>query len=131
MPIFVQWDNPEKTIIYIRYERWTWDDYYDALSESTVLSKTVEHPIDIIADLADSLVPKGGTISHAAAALKQDNPRVSLIVLVTPNRFVQSLTQISFRVLPDFKKKYRMVSTVEEARALIAREHRTLMEPLS
>lgn len=122
MPIFVQWDNPERTIIYIRYERWTWDDYYDALRESAILSKTVDHPVDIIADLVDSLVPKGGTISHAAAALKQDNSRVGLIVLVTPNRFVQSLTQMSWRVLPDFKKKYRMTSTVELARELIARE---------
>jgi len=25
MPVSVQWDNPEKTIIYARYERWTWE----------------------------------------------------------------------------------------------------------
>ncbi len=122
MPVSVQWDNPEKTIIYARYERWSWDDFYSALSQCTELSATVDHRVDIICDLVDSVVPKGGTISHAAATLKQDNYRGGIIVLVTPNRFVQALTQMTSRVLPDFKKKYRIVSTLESARELIARE---------
>ncbi len=121
MPVSVQWDNPEKNIIYARYERWSWDDFYDALTQCTALVSTVNHRVDIICDLVDSVVPKGGTISHAAATLKQDN-NGGIVVLVTPNRFVQAMTQVSSRVLPDFKKRYRMTSTLESARELIARE---------
>lgn len=122
MPVSVQWDNPEKTIIYARYERWTWDDFYSALAQCVELSATVDHMVDIICDLVDNLVPKGATISHAAATLKQDNYRGGIIILVTPNRFVQALTQMTSRVLPDFKKKYRIVSSLEDAHQLIARE---------
>ncbi len=122
MPVSVSWDNPEKTIIYARYERWSWDDFYDALTQCTELSSTVNHMVYIICDLVDSLVPKGGTITHAAATLKQDNERVGLIILVTPNRFVHALTQMSSRIIPGFQKKYRIVSTLENARELIARQ---------
>ncbi len=122
MPVFVQWDNPERTIIFIRYEQWTWDDFYDALRESASMAATANHSVDIIADLADGVVPKGGTLSHAAASLKQSDEHVRLIVLVTSNRFVQSLLDMSSRILPDIKKKYRIVSSVDLARQLIARE---------
>jgi len=122
MPVSVQWDNPEKTIIYARYERWTWDDFYTALSQCTELTNTVDHIVYIICDLVDNVVPKGGTFSHAAATLKQDTDRVGLIILVTPNRFIQALTQMSSRIVPGFQKKYRMVTSLENARQLIARE---------
>ncbi len=120
MPVSVQWDNPEKTIIYARYERWSWDDFYQALDECTRLSATVDHQVYIVCDLVDNLIPKGGTITHAAATIKQDNARVNLIVLVSSNRFVQALTQMSARVVPGFQKKYRMVNSLKAARELIA-----------
>jgi hypothetical protein len=122
MPVTVDWDNPEKTIIYARYERWSWDDFYKALDECNRLSQAVDYQVDIICDLVDNVVPKGGTISHAAATLKQDNERVGLIVLVTPNRFIQALTQMSSRVVPGFQKKYRMTPTLDSAREMIAKE---------
>jgi len=43
MPISVQWDTPEKTIIYARYERWTWDDFYIALHQCTELASIVTY----------------------------------------------------------------------------------------
>lgn len=122
MPVTVSWDNPEQTIIYARYERWSWDDFYKALDDCTKLGQTVDHQVDIICDLVDNIVPKGGTISHAAATLKQDNDSVGLIVLVTPNRFIQALTQMSQRIVPGFQKKYRMVPTLDAARELIIKD---------
>ena len=122
MPVTVTWDNPEKTIIYARYERWSWDDFYKALDECTQLSGTVDHQVYIICDLVDNLVPKGGTITHTAAAMRQDNDKVNLILLVTPNRFIQALTQMSQRIVPGFQKKYRMVPTLEAAREMIAKD---------
>ena len=86
------------------------------------MAATADHSVDIIAHLADNTVPKGGTLSHAAASLKQSDDHVRLIVLVSSNRFVQSLVDMSSRVLPDIKKKYRVASSVDLARQLIARE---------
>jgi hypothetical protein len=122
MPVSVEWDNPEKTIIYARYERWSWNEFYKALENCTELSHTVDHQVYIICDLVDNLVPKGGTITHATAAMKQDNVRVNLILLVTPNRFIQALTQMSQRIVPGFQNKYRMVPTLEAAREMIAKD---------
>ncbi|MBA3872268.1 MAG: hypothetical protein H0X30_24255 [Anaerolineae bacterium] len=122
MPFSIQWDNVDKTIIYIRYEHWTWDDFYNAVKASTDLSLTVEHPVDIIAHLADSVIPQGSAFSHSGAALKQDNKKLGLIVVVTSNRFILSLMQVSSRIVPGWQNKYRMSSTLEKARELIANE---------
>ncbi len=76
MPFSIQWDNADKTIIYVRYERWSWDDFYNAVKESSNLSSTVEHQVDIIAHLVDGIIPKGSAFSHSGSALKQDNNRL-------------------------------------------------------
>ena len=56
------------------------------------------------------------------AATDQDNGRLGIIVLITPNRFIQAMMQTVLRILPDFKEKYRMRTTLESARELIANE---------
>lgn len=122
MSVTIQWDNPEKTIIYVRYERWTWDEYYESLNECTRMCDAIGYPVYIICDLVDNIVPKGGAISHAIASLKRSDGRVERIVLVTPNRFIRAMTQMSGRVLPEFNRRYRMTDTVEHARELIAAE---------
>ncbi len=122
MPVSIQWDNADKTIIYARYERWSWDDFYNAVKESANLSLTVEHQVDIIAHLTDSVIPKGSAFSHSGAALKQNNDKLGLIVVVTSNRFILSLMQASSRIVPGWQKKYRISSTLENARELIANE---------
>jgi hypothetical protein len=131
MPVSVQWDDPEKTLIYARYERWSWDDFYKALNDCMQLSHTVDHPVDIICDLVDNMVPKGATISHAAATMRLDTTKGGLVVLVTSNHFIQSLIQVSSRVIPGFQKRYRLTSTLSSARELIVKERqkRTTITP--
>ena len=122
MPVSIEWDNADKTIIYARYEHWSWDDFYNAVKITTDLSLTVNHNVDIIAHLADSIIPQGSAFSHSGAALKQDNDKLGLIVVVTSNRFILSLMQVSSRIVPGWQKKYRMSDTLENARELIAQE---------
>ncbi|MBA3871827.1 MAG: hypothetical protein H0X30_21990 [Anaerolineae bacterium] len=122
MPFSVEWDNSDKTIIYVRYERWSWDDFYNAVKVSTDLSLTVNHQVDIIAHLVDSIIPQGSAFSHSGAVLKQDNQKLGLIVVVTSNGFILSLMQVSSRIVPGWKNKYRMSATLEKARELIANE---------
>ena len=122
MPVSIQWDNADKTIIYARYEHWSWDDFYNAVKESADLSLTVEHHVDIIAHLTDSVIPRGSAFSHSGAALKQNNDKLGLIVVVTSNSFILSLMQASSRIVPGWQKKYRISSTLEIARELIANE---------
>src|ERR1041385_83008 len=117
MPVSVQWDNPEKTLIYIRYQHWSWDEFYKALDDCMQLSHTVDHPVDIICDLTDSLVPKGATISHAAATMRLDTTKGGLVVLVTSSRFIQSLIQMSSRIIPGFQERYRLTPTLSSARS--------------
>lgn len=122
MPISVMWDNAHQTIIYVRYESWSWDDFYKAIKEVADLGATVHHPIDVIAHLMDNTVPKGSVFSHSGAALKQNDDKLGIIVVVTSNRFTLSLMQLSSRIVPGWQKKYRVSNTLETARELIARE---------
>ncbi len=76
MPVSIRWDNADQTIIYARYEHWSWDDFYEAIKEVVDLSATVTHPIDVIAHLVDNTVPKGSVFSHSSAALKQNDDKL-------------------------------------------------------
>lgn len=122
MPFVLQWDNAEKTIIYIRYERWTWADFYGAAKESAELALNVDHRVDIIAHLVDGFIPQGNAFSHSGSVLKQENDKLGIIVIVTSNRFAVSLMQVSSRIVPGWQKKYRVSSTLADARDLIAQE---------
>ena len=56
MPIEVQWDNPEKTILRQKFEgKWTGKDYYVSLDEMSKLLKQVDHRVHLIGDMTHSV----------------------------------------------------------------------------
>jgi hypothetical protein len=123
MPVHVRWDDPEHTIIYVRYEgRWTWEEFYQAVHDTQELSATVDHRIDVIAHMLDGFIPHGAPFAHSQNALKQKDARLGRVVVVSDNRFVQGIMQVSARVNPRWKEKYSTATSVEEARSLIQKD---------
>jgi hypothetical protein len=131
MPVHVQWDNPEQTVIYVRYEgRWTWEEFYQAVKETQELGASVGHRIDIIAHMMDGFVPHGAPFVHSQNALKQKNATLGRVVVVSDNRFVQGLMSVSARVNPRWKDKYSTATSVEEARLLIQKDRQGASNPV-
>lgn len=123
MPVRIDWDNPTQTILYVRYAgRWTWEEFYDAAKECQVLSATVNHPVYIIADMIGGFLPKGAPFSHSERVMANNNRNLGFVVVVSGNRFIQGLMNVSARMIPRWREQYRVANTVEEARAIIERE---------
>jgi hypothetical protein len=131
MPVHVEWDNPERTIIYVRYEgRWTWEEFYQAVQDTQELSATVDYRTDIIAHMIDGFIPHGAPFVHSQNAVKQKNNMLGRIVVVSDSRFVQGLMSVSARINPNWKEKYSAATTVEEARSVIQKERQTAAKPV-
>ncbi|MEO8606269.1 MAG: hypothetical protein ABI690_00180 [Chloroflexota bacterium] len=127
MPVHIQWDNPEKSIIMARYEgRWTWEEFYQAAKDCEALAATVPHQINIIADMVDGFLPQGAPFGHAQKVASHNGPQMGFIVVVSGSRFIQGLMNVSARVVPVWREKYRAANSVEEARRMIEEERRKL-----
>lgn len=53
MPILVQWDNPEKSIVRLEFERgWDWDVLKQAIQQADDLITSVSHTVHLIIDIS-------------------------------------------------------------------------------
>jgi hypothetical protein len=76
----------------------------------------------MIAHMTDNHLPKGASFAHSESAIKHKGPNMGVIVLVSSNRFITVLFGISARVSARWRESYRVANTLEDARAIIARE---------
>jgi hypothetical protein len=129
MPIRIDWDNAEQTILYVRYEApWTWGDFYDAAKECAVLASTVSHQVFVIAEMVGGFMPQGAPFVHGEKVMKHaTNAHMGFVVVVADNRFIQSLVSVSSRIIPGWREKYRTANTIAEARALIEQEQQKIV----
>ncbi len=121
MPIRIDWDNPEQNILHVRYEgRWTWSEFYDAAKECAVLAATVPHQVYIIAEMVGGFMPQGAPFVHSEKVMKHaTGAHMGFVVVVTDNRFIQGLMNVSSRMMPKWREKYRAATSIAEARVII------------
>ena len=121
MPITVHWDDPHQTIVRWDFEgAWTWQDFYQAQAESDALITSVEHTVDVVANVARSPSLPRNPLSRYRQA-RQSTPRNrGVVVVVGANSFVMSIIQI---YNPVFGRKLRdeflFADTLDDARTLI------------
>lgn len=129
MPIIVEWDNPEKTVIRQKYVgKWTWDEFFDACTkQSAGLMKTVPHTVHILADYSESgPLPLGGAVSQARTVTQYYPDNWGLLIIVSGNMFIKTLVNI-------FAKTYSRgagahtaaAATFEDAYKLVANYAKT------
>jgi hypothetical protein len=97
MPITVEWENEEKTIVHVRYKgRWTWAEFMEhAGREAAEMMKTVPHRVDVLADYFESgPLPLGGAMTQARGAIKQWPENWGILVVVSDNSIINSLVNV-------------------------------------
>lgn len=63
--INVQWDNIHRSVIRFTFRNhWTWRECETALLKGMVLLDSVNHPVDIIYDMSESLLPPQKAMTH-------------------------------------------------------------------
>jgi hypothetical protein len=124
MPIQVQWDNPEKTILCQKFEgKWTGPDYYASLDEMSRLLKEVDHRVHLIGDMTSSVgIPALNLLAASGRIVKFMENQFSTITVVKAHSYFQSLVNVVRRMSPVLAERVYFVSTREEASKLLEKK---------
>lgn len=121
MGITVEWDNPEKTIIFCCYRgKWTWEEFFWAARKASDLQDTVHHTVDMILDMRDSVTTPTGVTGRFKEIARISHPNTGTRVLVINADLMRLLFQVFASVYRPAAKKYQVVDSLDQAYALIA-----------
>lgn len=123
MPVTVQWDNDDKTIVRMEMvSRWTWEEAYAGSEEGYRLLETVPDEVGVIIDFSGGAGLPPNAITSAKGMIQRRHPRTGLTVFVGANSVFVSLWGIFSRIYTLFAQKQNSVfaSSLDEARAILA-----------
>jgi len=122
MPVHVNWDDAEQTIIRLDYVgSWTWDECFEALHQANVLVAQVDYPVARIVDMsAGSLTPPNPMV-QIPTLIRLIDPRMDIHVTVGANRMSHMISDLFFRFGSPIvqRERYHWAESLEQARFLI------------
>lgn len=127
MPIYLEWGNPEKTILfqYVRGE-WTLADTYAMLDDCETMLAAVPHCVDIIADLTHSRFSSGNLLS-ALSRIHHAHPRnIGLVVAVNADGYLRALAEAGEKLWPGSTENIRYAGSLEAAYTLLAEKNASI-----
>lgn len=127
MSITAKWYNTEKSIIHHLYEgRWTWDEFYEVISNTETMLKETPHNVMLIAEMSpNSTMPVGVPGQFRRVRQFLENPQIAGSVIVGMNRLVQIFFDIFVQFSPQFKQRIHVARTLEEAENLILEQQKS------
>lgn len=120
MPVSVEWDNEERTIIlWTVAGKWTWKEFDAAYEKMKEMAGSVSHPIDGIYDLSQSILIPADVATHVKFAFPYRPPNLRHIIAIGLDSYIQLLWN-TLTTMPSLKQwRVHFVDTMEEAYAFI------------
>jgi hypothetical protein len=123
MPITIEWDNSEHTVIFRKFiGSWTWDEYSVAEQTLHQMLATVPHRVDVITDLRQSTITMPeGAIARTRQIVKNLSPNRGITVDIGASALVRMFMPVFARhnaTLPAIPETV-FVETLDEARAYL------------
>jgi hypothetical protein len=129
MPIQIYWEDTEKTIVRYDFQgAWTWDDLYAVYYQAIDMETSVPHRVDIILDMRTSQRIPGNALLHIKNIAEKQPPNVGLSIFVTTNAFITSMYNMAIKVYGKIAYYFRLVSTLDDAHAMIENARRPAAE---
>lgn len=131
MPIKVEWDNEEKTIVRFTYTgKWTWDEFYVHVKEANDLMDTVERVCVSIVDMSKSNHLPLGAAVHVRNIIRQSmsHNNSGITVFINADTIVKMIIDALRQNYPDIKdfSNFMYAKTLDEARVKALAEVRRL-----
>lgn len=120
MNMSLSWDNEDKTVVYWLFEdAWTWQDFEEAQSRLHDMLHTVDHMVDVIADMraAPSLPPD--TFRHFKHAELIAQPNRRRVILVGGSLLVRAMATTFNQVFRNRPTRFELADSVEDAHAML------------
>lgn len=121
MPIQMQWEDAEKTILRHTYEgHLSVEDMRAAIEENYALQTSVEHPVDVISDARSikSFDPKLLSSTSGFADRKAPTNQ-RMIVVVGTNLMLKTLLKLAKRFASKTTEHLHHAESMEQALALL------------
>jgi len=120
MPMTVNWDDAEQTIIMATIsDPMTWDAFNDGVDEVIRLAESVPHRVDVISNAGATPMPPGSPLPHLRRAFQSLPRNVGLAVSVITNVFARIMSLVVGQTY--FGSRFKVVESLEAARETIER----------
>lgn len=125
MPITVQWDNPEKTIIRVTFDgRWTHREFTTAVQQRRQLMESVTHHVDVIVDMSGGQFIPTRMITTLVNLNRHIPANRRLLIYVRASRLFRVIVSTVVRIVPRAGQNVLFVDSISDAKAIIAKYDR-------
>lgn len=116
MPIQVDWDNADQTIIKQNFtDPWTIDEHRQSMMQISEMVATQTHTVHIIADMRQSQRIPGKLLLNMRLAESLVQPNMGHIVIVDAPPFARSILRASQQLIPQLVTKLHTVNSLHAA----------------
>ena len=118
MPITVEWDDPQRTVILISISHpVTWEGFNDSMDEVIQLTQSVTHRVDVISNPGSTPMPAGSPLPHLKRVYSRLPANVGINVACITNPFARIMSSIVGQAY--LGPRFKAASSVEAARETI------------
>lgn len=119
MPIEVNWDDAEQTIIRMDFSLpVTWENFDDSIDRVVQLADSVNHRVDLLGNAGTVPMPPGSPIPHMQRAFKMIPVNIGIIVSPTLNPFARAILSTVARMYVG--SRFQPAQSLDHAYRLIA-----------
>jgi|GEM_PF-505759 len=127
MTIPFKWDNEARTILYVdRTQKYDWDEFDRSVDETYVLITSVTHTVDMVIRIDSTTPIPANPMPHMKRMFQTKPNNLRFIIAIGAERtaynFQTVMIEMMMRVFSSVAKQMRFASSLEDARALIARQ---------
>ena len=123
MPIEVEWDNAEQTILRLDFHApWNWEAYEAAVLKSSQLIGTAAQPVVMIVNGATIEQLPQGALSHFRQSEFLVPGNLGCICVVNANPLIRLVISTVGKLSPQIGKRLRIADSLEEARRHVGHE---------
>jgi hypothetical protein len=127
MGVKLSWDTVSQNVIYWQFDsQWNWDDFSQALEDAYDMGREKGQRgrengqrVDVMVDARSTRIVPNGAFPHLKRAAEASPGNTGLIVVITESAFINALMSTLLKIYHDLGKRYRVVHSLDEARALI------------
>jgi len=118
MPIYLDWENPEHTIVRMEFVgRWNWAEAHERANDGYAMLETVDHIVNVIIDMSRSQGLPLLALTHARNMIPKRHPRTGLTVFVGVSSLFLSLWKTFSSAFSDSARtqEFTFAASIEEA----------------
>ena len=120
MPIYIEWENKQKTLLRQKFvDSWTIPEYYESITRYNEMQTSVKHPVHTIVDLRASHIPPANAFPAAHNTMLNRYGNQGYIFILNPKPILRVLMNTFLVGKPALKNKVLFIDHVKETDSLI------------